>query len=232
MRNLSYVIFLTSIFVCLAYSETITDTRFGYTVFLPDNWMREIVSDTHHRFLDTSGTYKSIIAIIRYDFDTINIFSSPEEWTRANFLAYYLITNSDPLSYVVFYDTVTTEQNGSLYAADAFSVYYDPDTQIGDWAEYVKYTATETKGYEICALGPIDDMEMNVGFYAAIIDGFTIDVDGNNVTAPGFIKPSFRLPVLTNRTIDMLGRCLGPGTLPIASQIVVTPRNRIVDINR
>ena len=98
------------------------------------------VNDTHVQFIDTSGTYQSIVALVCYDFSAETLYTSAADWARANFIAYSFFIYADPFSSLVFYDSVTARQNGTLWAADAFILYYSFDSAIDDWAEYVRYT--------------------------------------------------------------------------------------------
>lgn len=207
----------------LAGAETVTDEEIGYSCYLPDHWVKSEVSTTQHLFEDTSGTYLSMIAIIKYDFSEDTVFSSANEWTRANFIAYAFSVDADPLSIIVFYDTVTAKQNETLWAADAFSQFFSIDTTIGDWAEYIRYTASGTNGYEIYAIGPIEDMEANIGFYLAVIEGITIEEEVAIVSRP---KNIVHTTVVTsvNRTavFDLLGRNVQPSlSLNSASRMVL-----------
>ena len=219
------------LYFSLPASETIIDNQFGYSLFLPDNWAREIVTDSRHRFVDTSGTYQSIVAIVKYDFSSATVYTSAADWTRANFIAYAFTVDADPFSSLVFYDTVTAKRNDSLQATDAFSVYYETDPAIGDWAEYVRYSALGTTGYEIYALGPLDDMEANVGYYAAIIDGMVIIGSSNAAVIPRTNIPSLHPSLSSPVSLDLLGRTIGRKALGFASQIIIT-RNRPTGVIR
>ncbi len=206
-------------------ADVVTDENFGYSVFLPPNWVKEKIGETKHRFEDTSGVYKSMIVIAKYDFGAETVFKAPEEWTRANFIAYSFYTDADPFSVLVYYDTVTARQNGTLWAADAFSQFISiNDTTLIYGAEYIRFTASGTTGYEIYAIGPADDMNANVGYYAAIIEGITINqhlaisrISYYKNIGMEINRSAFSLP-----TINLLGRTvkIGRGTMPVSNLLL------------
>jgi hypothetical protein len=156
------------------FSETITDEQMGYSVFLPDGWNTTAISSTQHRFEDTTGVYQSMIVINRYDFSAETVFEVAEDWTRANFIAYVFSIEADPFCALVYYDSVTARQNETLWATDVFSQFFSIDTAVGDWAEYIRFTASGSYGYELYAIGPEADMLANVGMYVAIIDAIVL----------------------------------------------------------
>ena len=88
MKKLKFLILCIISTAASIMGENINDEQLGYTIFLPDNWIKETVSATQHRFEDTSGTYQSMIVIVRYDFSTETVFETSQDWTRANFIAY------------------------------------------------------------------------------------------------------------------------------------------------
>ncbi len=204
-------------------AETLTDSFLGYSIFLPDNWVREIANSTDHRFFDTSQTYQSMVAIVRYDFSADTIFSAPDEWTRANFIAYTLSVSADPFCNLVFYDTVTVKQNGALWATDVLTEFYSYDSTIGDWAEYIRFTASGTYGYELYAIGPLSDLDSNVALYGTIIDGIVLPVSNASVFHPGTGTRTVRTSkMMTDRFLDALGRRHDKFGPHCASKIIIT----------
>ena len=204
-------------------SQHITDSQLRYTITLPDHWVREIADSTEHEFIDTSATYQSMIALKRYDINADTLFSYQQEWTRANFIAYILSIQSDPLSALIYYDTVNAWQNDTLWATDAFSHFFSYDTTIGDYAEYVRYTECGHYGYEIYAIGATADMDSNVNFYKGIIDSITLHACNASVLQPSLVR---RIPrssfSMRSYTFNVLGRSLGRNTLRNkTSQIII-----------
>lgn len=161
---------LFTVMVTSIFAGSITDDQMGYSALLPDGWSKTAVSATQHRFEDTTGVYQSMIVINRYDFSADTVFEASDDWTRANFIAYVFSIEADPFCALVYYDSVTARQNETLWATDVFSQFFSIDTALGDWAEYIRFTASGTFGYEIYAIGPEEDMLANVGMYVAIID--------------------------------------------------------------
>lgn len=239
--TIAVIFYLT---VSLFAGETINDTQVGYSVQLPGTWIHKVTSTTHHQFIDTTGTYQSIVAISRYDFASSATFSTADEWTRANFIAYKLTTDADPLSLLAFYDTVSARQNGTIWAADAYTYYYDADTVVGDWAEYIRFTAVGTRGYEIYAIGPASDLDSNLATYAAIIESVKL-LDSSSPFGIGIKHKSPRKKFNANVTtrlnqinilgattrlnqVNILGRSIEGSKVPIASQLIVIPKNKLL----
>jgi hypothetical protein len=208
-------------------ATTIDDTLFGYTITLPDNWVLEYSDERHHRFVDTTQTYTAIIVFERYDFGGELLFTEADEWTRANFLAYTFVVDADPLSSVLFYDTVSTRSAGERWAADAYSVYYDMETSSADIAEFIRYTAVGTWGYEIYAIGPLADMKANVGVYAGIIQGIVIREVAEAALLPVSLPMAGRRIVSpVSHNFDLLGRTVPLHSTRYASRLTVAPRTR------
>jgi len=214
------------IVITISRATDITDEQLGYSISLPDNWIREVVNDTNHRFIDTTGSYSATVGIVRYDFSDDTIFERSEEWTRANFIGYSILINADPFSSLLFYDTVTAKQHGTLWAADAYSTTYSIDTQFFDWGEYIRYTATGTFGFEFYAIGELDDINGNVEFYRNIIDNITVTLESPVISPqPSVPQPVHqRKPDVTCR-VNLIGRRINNSSHKIASQIVID-RNR------
>jgi|GEM_PF-3423836 len=215
------------------FARIITDEQLGYSITIPDTWIREAVDANHHRFVDTSGSYGSIVVIDRYDFAAAAIYESPVEWTRANFIAYMFSIDADPLCAMLFYDTVTAMVNDTIRAMDAFTYYYDIDSAVGDWAEYIRFAATGTHGFELYAIGPQSDLDSNVEYYLTIIESITLQA-----TDIGVIKPRQRTKTHTlynaamneqQYICNLRGQRIGKADAPAqcASQILCRPRCRL-----
>ncbi|MBN1575476.1 MAG: hypothetical protein JW913_02935 [Chitinispirillaceae bacterium] len=232
MQRFRRLILIWCLFFPLFAVETITDEQLGYSIFLPDNWVREIASPTHHRFIDTSGTYQSMVVIDRHDFSSETIYMESTEWTRANFIAYELSIEADPLCALVFYDTVTVKQNDTFWAAEAYTYYFDIDSTIGEWAEYIRFTAVGRCGFELYAIGPTADLDSNIGYYAAIIDGIILQETNDPVIQPPTLRrhvvySASASPSSPSYRLNLLGQRFGGRLNGIhASQISVMPRRR------
>ncbi|MBN1761336.1 MAG: hypothetical protein JW863_23640 [Chitinispirillaceae bacterium] len=221
----SYTLPVTiAVFVGTLFAGEINDEQMGYSIFLPDGWEKTAVSTSQHRFEDTSGVYQSMVVINRYDFSSETVYEVPDDWTRANFIAYVFSIEADPFSTIAYYDSVTAIQNETLWAADAFSRFFSTDTILGDWAEYIRFTATGTFGYEIYAIGPAEDMLVNVGMYVAIIEEIILPESEVSITSHRDVAP---LPVLrrtlqTGTMVDILGRTAAGSTVNRAGNILIT----------
>ena len=209
--------------------EVVTDSLMGYTITLPANWARDTGTHQHPCYYDTTGTYTGIIAIERYDFSADTIYTAPDEWTRANFIAYSFVIDADPFSSMAFYDTVTSRQSGAPWSTEAYTVFYDPENSAADFAEYIRFTATGTYGYEIYVIGPLDDVHQNVGYYVAIIQNVSVHESGNDaILTQRSIISGDRLSRKTGTTaqFDLLGRSGHFTTHRRVSRIVVTTGSR------
>ncbi len=213
-----------------AGAETFTDHTMGYSVTMPEFWVREIDSDSQHTFLDTSDSYRSFITIISYDFSAETLYNSSSEWIQANFIANAIIAEADPFCALLFYDTVTARQNDTLHAADMFIKNYDYDTSLGTWCEFIRYTACGRTGYEIYVVGSEPDMDTNIGFYSQIIG--SIVIEDRNI---GVIRQLKRLPaIMTTESgpkypLDLLGRSVNMAqkTFRRTPQILLRPRKGV-----
>lgn len=206
---------------------TIVENTMGYSATLPENWVKEDISPTSQIFTDSTGTYPSMIGIIKYDFSSDTFFASSDEWVRANFIAYVITMESDPFCAVAFQDTVNAKHNNVLWAADAYTYVFSGDTSMPDYAEYIRFTATGSIGYEIYVMGSIADMDTNIGFYAAIIENIQIDTGDEkvaiqNVTSPRVQKTA--QPVANLVYHDLLGRksvAVRSAMMPGASRMIL-----------
>jgi hypothetical protein len=151
---------------------TLVDTKLDYSVYLPNNWIREVTSDSQHFFFDSTYRYPSQLSIRRYAIDT-TLYSSADEWTYAHFTAYrlYVQYSVDPAGVIFYYNADSTVRQGSCPAAELYAVFFSSDTSIGAWAEYVRFSAYGRSGYELYAIGDTLDMASHIGFYAAILQG-------------------------------------------------------------
>lgn len=201
---LSLLFILTSTLL----SATVDDSEIEYIVDLPENWAMERVSATHHYFYDTTATCESIISIVVTDFSSDTIFSSANEWTRANFIAYAFSVDADPFSVLVFSDTVSVKHNDVLWATDAYAYMFSTDTAVVDYAEYVRYTASGSRGFELYAIGPMADMDSSAGYYAAIMASIELkNIENVRVVTPRVAHRT--TPVIRSQVMpyhDLLGR--------------------------
>jgi hypothetical protein len=175
----------------ITFGVTVSDSKIGYSIDLPQHWVRDIDTINQHTFFDTSKVYGSFISIEMTDFSNDTIYKSPYQWTKAHFLAYLLtirstvstlgIPMSDPYGSVVFYDSSSSIQSG-LKSMELYAQFNSLLSSSGSWDEYVKYTAVNKKGYEIYVLGDTADMKKNIDFYIDLVNSIKID------TAPASIR--------------------------------------------
>jgi hypothetical protein len=148
---------------------TIVDIQKNYSIYLPDNWVRDVPNDSQQFFVDTTYTYPALLSLRRYVIDT-SVYGSGNQWTMSHFTAYKLSVqySVDPVGVVLYSNADSTVKQGALNAAEAYSVFFSYDTSIGAWAEYIRFTACGN-GYELYAISDTGDMSAHIGYYAAIL---------------------------------------------------------------
>lgn len=208
-----FSVFITTMAIS-TFAGSIQDEQMGYSALLPDGWNKTVVSSTQHRFEDTTGVYQSMIVLNRYDFSGDTVYESSNDWTRANFIAYVFSIEADPFCALMYYDSVTARQNETLWATDVFTQFFSIDTVLGDWAEYLRFTASGSYGYELYAIGPEEDMLANVGMYVAIIDEIVLPEAAVALRSRHLpVAPTVFRGALNGLTVDILGRLVTGNTL-------------------
>jgi hypothetical protein len=179
------------ILVCAAAlfaDTTLVDNTCNYRMYLPDNWVREVKNDTQHFFIDTTYFYPAQLSFKCYTMDTV-IYKTAAEWTQAYFLAYKLSVqySVDPSGVVLYSNGDTSVKQGSLQAAEAYSIFFSSDTSLGSWAEYIRFTACGKYGYELYAISDTADMSKNIGVYAAMLQGIVLAA-GDRIISPRMFR--------------------------------------------
>lgn len=194
-------------------AATISDNNLGYTISLPDGWVEGCIDSNHHIFEDTTDKLRSLIGIKVYDLQEFDVPFTPKEWTRTNFLGYYLWASVESTNVVVYCDTLLATEIHNRFTADIYTYFFDVEgSSVGNIAEYVRYTAVGNKGYEIYVIGPLSDMDTNLIYYLTIIETITI-------TTPIITTKSNFIPMnnkgfegkfsyLSFQNVDLLGRNL------------------------
>lgn len=170
----SIILFFT---LSIKADTAISNSTIGFAISLPENWVCTQTSDSTAIFNDTSLTYQSQITIKKFH-RNLSDFPTPNDWTRAHFIAYLLVTkySYDPFAAVLYFDTTATCKQDTFWANEAFSEFYTIDTVLGAWNEYIRFTATGDYGYSLYAIGDTSDMKKNIGMYAAIIQSIHLSV--------------------------------------------------------
>jgi hypothetical protein len=194
---------------CAVFADTtIVDYRDNYSIYLPDNWIRDAASDSQCFFVDTTFGYPALLSLKRYSLDTAE-FASGDEWISSHFIAYKLSVqySVDPAGVVLYSNADSTVRQGSVHAAEAYSVFYSYDTSVGAWAEYVRYTACPGYGYELYAISDTGDMSANIGYYAAILQSIRF-LSTARVARPFIFQKVARQAqnAMTQYRFDPLGR--------------------------
>ncbi len=172
---------LSCCFFAVQGQGIVEDNTLGYSIYLPENWVKSIRTDTHHVFYDQTDTYSSYLSVAKYSI-TDTVFKNPKDWARANALAYKLYLEYDwcdssdcyPYGVVLHFDTTgvrkqATFSGDSSWACEIYMRFYSLDTVMYAWDEYIRYTAVGNHGYELYAVGDTVDMATNIGLYAAIL---------------------------------------------------------------
>jgi hypothetical protein len=176
-----------SIFSCaaaLSADTTFVDKQLNFNMYLPANWVCYSQSDSQCLFQDTTYAYPAVLSLSRYAIDSA-IYRTADEWTQAHFLGYRFSVqySVDPAGVILYSNADTTVKQGSLPAAEAYSIFFSSDTAIGSWAEYVRFTAAGWYGYELYAVSDTADMSIHIGYYAALLQGIVID-PGDRIISP------------------------------------------------
>jgi len=213
MRPLLAAVALLALSASLAADTLIVHTGLEYSVYLPDNWVMEAASDSQHNYFDTTGAFASQLSLIRHRRNPAD-FPTPEDWTRAHFIAYKLVVEHgvDPWGAVLFYDSSATSTQGNLWAPEIYTTLFGVNPQ-DSWSEYSRFTASGDYGYELYALGDTTDMLTHLATYAAVLRG--IDLPGSGGVAVGNRLRPVRVSVQQARgemlryLFDARGRRLG-----------------------
>jgi hypothetical protein len=217
-RTLYALIMLSATISSLHADKIITDPTLGYSIYLPtDSWIRVVKTADHHRFYDTTFTFGSQISIVRHSYVSAD-YPTPENWTRANFIAYKLCVDYsfDPWAAMLYYDTASTVRQGVSWATESYATFFALDTALGAWSEYTRFTARAGYAWELYAIGDTSDMMENIGTYAGIIQLITLPGDTNAkvILRPQPVSSSIGMTgsMLTrqNRYFDPLGRKYTP----------------------
>lgn len=174
--RISLILAVILVNIVLIHSEvTITNSVTGFMITLPDNWVCTQTSDSSVIVNDTTLEYKSQIVIKKYHRNQID-YPTPNDWTRAHFIAYLLVTDYsyDPFGAVLYYDSSSSCKQGEFWATEAFSEFYSLDTVLGAWGELIRFTSGGEYGYSLYAIGDTSDMKQNIGMYAAVLRSISI----------------------------------------------------------
>lgn len=169
-RSLFAVVFSIALLTRLSFAAgTVTNSQLGYTIYLPDNWVIEALSDSQHVIYDSTAATTGYIGIVRHHYDTPNL--SSQEWSRTFFVANLMVARyaADPHGVVLYIDSSLQSTQGALWAPESYIEYYSLDTALGSYREFVRFPASESYGYELYAISDTADMTENVGFYAAML---------------------------------------------------------------
>lgn len=205
----------------IAFGVTVSDSRIGYSIDLPQHWVRDIDTVNQHTFFDTSKAYGSFVSIEMTDFSKDTIYKTPYQWTKAHFLAYLLtirstvstfgVPMSDPYGSVVFYDSSSSTQSG-LKSMELYAQFNSLVSSSGSWDEYVKYTAVDKKGYEIYVLGDTADMKKNIDFYIDYLNAIKIDTTQSSIIFHPVQQTTYKTLVSKYKPemlFDIMGRGVG-----------------------
>ncbi|MDG5816988.1 hypothetical protein QA601_17965 [Chitinispirillales bacterium ANBcel5] len=183
---------LILILVFFTYAfEPLYDSEMDYTIYLPENWVRTVITPELHRFHDTTGTYQSQITIEKHSFSSAD-YTDAKEWVNVNYIAYEFsaIYSSNPVGTILFADSSSELKHGEYDAAELYARFCYLDDPLVWWDEYIRFAAAEgdTVGFEMYVMGDTADMFSNIGLYATIIENTDLPaISPSNVrfSAPG-----------------------------------------------
>jgi hypothetical protein len=205
--------FFILVFAAALFADTtLVDRQLDYRVYLPDNWVREVGSDSQHFFVDTASLYPALLSLRRCTLDTV-LYKTAADWTQAHFLAYKLSVqySVDPSGVVLYSNNDTTVKQGSLQAAEAYSLFFSSDTAVGSWSEYIRFTACGKFGYEMYAISDTADMSKNIGVYAALLQGIVLAGEDRIISPRVFYRNVYTMgKKLAPLLCDPLGRRIRP----------------------
>jgi len=207
-KKMKRIISITSIIILfsliLQADTTISNNDIGFTINLPVNWVYTRISDSTVIFNDTSLTYQSQITIKKFHRNSSD-YPTPDDWTRAHFIAYLMVTNYsyDPFGAVLYYDSTATCKQNSFWATEAFSEFYPLDTVLGAWNEFIRFTSTGDYGYSLYAIGDTSDMKVHIGMYAAMIQ--SIELTDQSATSVFKVIPSKKIKIASENSAMKIG---------------------------
>jgi hypothetical protein len=220
MKNLFFLLGLAlGVFQSAAIADTtVTNTSFGFSAYLPNDWIVTQVNDSHVVFNDTTNTYRSQIAIKKY-LRNAEDYATATDWIRAHFIAYLFVVQYswDPFGAVLYFDSTANSKQDSLWAPEAYSEFFTIDTTLGPWDEYIRYTATNDYGYELYAMGDTADMKANIGTYMALIRFVCLNNQSStvNIIDRNTVRKSFAITqaALSSGYFNLQGkRCISDRT--------------------
>lgn len=170
------------------------DPDLGYSIYLPQNWVKSTYTDSHHIFYDQTGEYGAYLSLVRSSI-TDTVYKEPKDWARANAIAYKLYLEYNwcdsadcyPYGVVIDFDTTDvrkqrTSSGDSVWTCDMYMRFYSFDTVMYAWDEYVRFAAVGNAGYEMYAIGDTLDMSSRIGLYAAVLSTIELEDTPSNVT--------------------------------------------------
>lgn len=228
-------IYILCILISLKISaEILSDNIIGYTISLPNGWIRQIVDSTHHIFEDTTNKHRSVVGVKVYNFDEYQSSFTEKEWISLHFWMYYFLVSVDSTNVVLYFDTLVATEKNKKFTADIYTVFFDPEGTVGDIAEYIRYTATGNKGYEIYAIGPVSDVDSNLVDYVNLIDSLTVTTLKSKVKFNPFVhnknSQERNISLIFSSEIDLLGRIIK--SKKISPQFFISRENPTLLIKR
>jgi hypothetical protein len=192
---------------------SVTNSQMGYSIFLPDNWIIKVVSDSQHIIYDSTSVTSGIVGIVRHPIN--NTSQSSQEWSRAYFLANLLVARygADPRGAVLYIDSSQQSTQGSLWAPELYIEYYSLDTSLKSYREFVRFPASSRYGYELYAMADTADMNTNVGLYVAMLKSIQLPGDATAARSPAVVHGPAPLTAPQRQMVfTPMGRVL-PGAL-------------------
>jgi hypothetical protein len=231
------------VLVLTVYADTtFVDMKIGISVTLSPAWEKVDLSDSSCMLVSLDKSFTSNIFIVK---QTIPDTVTAREWTQAHFVAYKLFVegSSEPLGNLLWFDSTTTAAqqgifpSGNAWAPWLYSSFKSIDTAgIFVWAEYERYSACKTNGYEMYAIGDTTDMNRNFTTYAKLVQSVKI-IDPANISVKPYHNQGVGArriagtPTQDIRWYNLRGQSIGVGASFIRpSGLVISPYKKMVTV--
>ena len=199
-----FFLLISALILALESWGRISREDLGYSILLPEGWELTTTKENQDIWTYTDLKFNSALSIVRHPIDKSE-FATPEEWTRAHFVAYKLVaeTSQEPYGGVIVSDSSHERilPNGS-WAPACYAVFLSATDDFA-WEEFSVFSAHGDYGYEMYAIGDTLDMQKNIFDYAGILSTVNLSKGSRLYTS---IKMRQQKSVQVKIWKDALGR--------------------------
>lgn len=166
------LIFFTILTFSRVNASPFEDLKFGFRIFLSDNWSLEQNNDSNYYFKDTNQEKKTRLQLKKYVLDTSYNFDI-QEWSQLS-----LAINKEiavKTGKIIFSNTGSSVKLGEFQAYELFAYFSQSvDNDIVWWAAYSRWTDTGGFGYLVSIIGDTTELKSNYNLYKSILDQIEI----------------------------------------------------------